>query len=247
MYCYLYDEFIQENKRYERELLQIENRLTDLGIAGKISRLALFRNAEEMIRDEIDRGVQTVVVLGNDDTVRKLLDVISESDVVLGIIPIGPKNELARLLGIPSGLAACDVLSARRIEQIDVGTINGRKFITGVQVPNFRAELMCNDGKYRIHPTSQANLEIKNLADVTNPCDGLLEAVIHASVRRGWGPFSKRQQTNSVLPFKFLAIRSDKPIAAFADGEEMQGTRFDIGIEPLTLRVITGKQRAFAN
>lgn len=246
MYCYLYDEFIQDNKRYERELLQIENRLTDLGIAGKISRLALFRDAQEMIRDEIDRGVKTVVVLGNDDTIRKLLDVISESDVVLGIIPIGPKNELARLFGIPPGVAACDVLSARRIEKLDIGTINGRKFITGVHVPDFRAELMCNDGKYRIVPTSRANLHIDNLAEVTNPCDGILEASITASVKTGWGPFARHRETNSILPFRFLAIRSDKPIVAYADGEEMQGTRFDIGIEPTTLKVIIGKQRAFS-
>ncbi len=247
MYCYLYDEFLQENKRYERELLQIENRLTDLGIAGKISRLALFRNAEEMIRDEIDRGVKTVVVLGNDDTVRKLLDVISESDITLGIIPIGPKNELARLLGIPQGIAACDVLSARRVEQIDMGTINGRKFITGVHVPNFKAELMCNDGSYRIVATSHADLHIDNLAEVTNPCDGILEANIRASVKTGWGPFARHRETNSILPFRFLAIRSEKPIALYADGEEMQGTRFDIGIEPMTLKVIIGKQRAFSN
>ena len=245
MYCYLYDEFIQGNKRYERELLDIENRLTDLGIAGKISRLALFRNAEEMIRDEIDRGVKTVVVLGNDDTIRKVLDVISESKIVLGLIPIGPKNELARLLGIPNGVEACDVLSARRIEQIDVGTINGRKFITGVRVPDFRAELMCNDGKYRVVPTSRADLEIQNLADICNPCDGMLSANIHSSVRKGWGPFARHEQTNSVLPFQFLAIRSEKPISLYADGEEMQGTRFDIGIEAMILKVIIGKSRVF--
>lgn len=243
MYFYLYDDYIQQNKRFERELLLIENRLTDLGIAGKISRLALFRNADEMIRDEIERGVQTVVVLGNDDTVHKILDVISESDVVLGIIPIGPKNELARLLGVPQGVAACDVLSARRVEQIDVGTINGRKFITGVSVPQFKAELMCNDGRYRIVPTAHANLEINNLADVANPCDGILEATIHASVRSGW--FGRAHQTESVLPFQSLAIRSDKPIQLYLDGEEMQGTRFDIGIEPSVLKVIIGKQRVF--
>ncbi len=245
MYCYLYDEFIQENKRFERELLLIENRLTDLGIAGKISRLALFRNAEEMIRDEIDRGVQTVVVLGNDDTVRKVLDVISESDVVLGVIPFGPKNELARLLGIPQGVAACDVLSARRVEKIDMGTINGRKFITGISVPNFKAELMCNDGSYRIVATSAANLEIQNLAEVANPCDGILEATIRASVKSGW--LGRTHETQSILPFQSLAIRSDKPIQLFADGEEMQGTRFDIGIEPMNLKVIIGKQRTFTN
>ena len=154
MYCYLYDEYIQENKRYERELLKIENRLTDLGIAGKISRLALFRNAEEMIRDEIERGVETVVVLGNDETVRKVIDVVADCEVVLGIIPIGPGNELARMMGVPEGVAACDILSARRIETIDVGTVNGRRFVTGLSVPDFHAELTCED-RFRITSTSR--------------------------------------------------------------------------------------------
>ena len=52
MYFYIYDEFVQ-NKRFEKELLQIENRLTDLGIAGKVARLALFRDVEETVRDEL--------------------------------------------------------------------------------------------------------------------------------------------------------------------------------------------------
>lgn len=245
MYCYLYDEYIQENKRYERELLKIENRLTDLGIAGKISRLALFRNAEEMIRDEIERGVTTVVVLGNDETVRKVISVVAESDVVLGLIPIGPKNELARMMGIPEGVAACDVLSARRIETIDVGTVNGRKFVTGLTIPNFRAELNC-EGRFRITPTARhADLEIRNLAGITNPRDGMFEAIIRAAVKTGWWIFGRECLKESVLPMKSLAIRSEKPISLFVDGEEMTATRFDIGIEPLMLKVITGKARVF--
>jgi diacylglycerol kinase family enzyme len=245
MYCYLYDEFIQGNKRYERELLKIENRLTDLGIAGKISRLALFRDAEEMIRDEVEKGVTTVVVLGNDETVRKVINVVAESGVVLGIIPIGPNNELARMVGVPEGVAACDVLSARRVEKIDVGTVNGRKFITGLCVPNFHAELNCED-RFRITPTARyANLEVRNLADVTNPRDGMFEAIIRAAVKTGWWIFGRHSLKESVLPMKSLAIRSDKPISLFVDGEEMTATRFDIGIEPLTLKVITGKARVF--
>ncbi|MBI4437539.1 hypothetical protein HY631_01170 [Candidatus Uhrbacteria bacterium] len=245
MYCYLYDEYIQQNKRYERELLKIENRLTDLGIAGKISRLALFRNAEEMIRDEIERGVQTVVVLGNDETVRKVIDVVADCEVVLGIIPIGPGNELARMMGIPEGVAACDVLSARRIETIDVGTVNGRRFVTGLSVPDFHAELTCED-QFRITPTARrAELEIRNLADVANPCDGKFEAVIRAAVKTGWGIFGRKTLKESVFPMKSLAIRSENPISLFVDGEEMTSTRFDIGIEPMFLRVIAGKERVF--
>lgn len=243
MYCYLYDDYIQENKKFEKELLKIENRLTDLGVAGKISRLALFRNAEEMIRDEIDRGVQTVVVVGNDETIHKVLNVLSDSNVVLGIIPIGPNNELARMMGVPEGVAACDILSARRTETIDIGTINGRKFITGIRVADFKAELMADDGRFRIVPTTRSTLEIHNLRDDANPCDGTLHAVIESQVKSRF--FGRRRLTQSIVPFQSLAIRSDKSISLLADGHPMEGTRFDIGIEPHTLRIITGKDRVF--
>jgi hypothetical protein len=245
MYCYLYDDFIQENKRFEKELLRIENRLTDLGIAGKISRLALFRNAEEMIRDEIDRGTTTVVVVGNDDTVRKVLNVMSQSDVVLGIIPIGPNNELSRVMGVPEGVAACDVLSARRVSTIDVGTINGRKFVTGVSVPEFKAELMADNGRFRIVSTSKSQLEIRNLQSSSDPCDGTLDVVIDSQVK-STRPFGRKKITQSVVPFRSLAIRSDLPISLLADGQEMQATRFDISIDSRVLRVITGKDRTFS-
>lgn len=245
MYCYLYDEFIQENKRFERELLRIENRLTDLGVTGKVSRLALFRDAQEMIRDEIERGVSTIVVVGNDETVRKVIDVVTDNEVVLGIIPIGPQNELARMMGIPEGVAACDVLSARRIEKIDVGIVNGRRFVTGLTMPNFHAEITCED-KFRVTSVArQAELEIRNLADVTDPKDGRFEAVIRSAIKKGWGIFGRTQLKESVLPLKSMAIRSEKPISLFVDGEEMKSTRFDIGIEPLVLNIITGKSRVF--
>lgn len=244
MYCYLYDEFIQQDKRFERELLQVENRLTDLGIAGKISRLALFRNAHEMIQDEIDRGVETLVVVGNDETIRKVIDVVADNDVVLGIIPFGSNNKLAELMGVPNGIAACDVLSARRVETIDIGTVNGRRFITGVTVPNFKAEITC-DEKFRIFPTSRADLEIRNLAEVSDPRDGILNTVIRAAVKKGWGMFGRKQMQESTLPMESLAIRSEKPISIYADGEELSGTRFDIGVEPKMLKVITGKSRLF--
>ncbi|MEK7452063.1 MAG: diacylglycerol kinase family protein [Patescibacteria group bacterium] len=242
MYCYLYDDFIQGNKRFEKELALVENRLTDLGIAGKISRLALFRNAEEMIRDEIDKGVTTVVVLGNDDTVRKVLNVLAESRVVFGIIPIGPKNELARLMGVPEGVAACDILSSRRVETIDIGLVNGRKFIMGISVPQFRAELTCED-KFRIIPTSFAELLINNLATVCNPCDGFLQAIIRADVKRGF--FKRSTIEESTLPLQTMSIRAEKPIKIFVDGEEMEGTRFDISVEMKCLKIITGKDRVF--
>jgi len=251
VYCYVYDEFVQD-KRFEKELQLIENRLTDLGIAGKVIRLALFRHAEEMIRDEVERGVSTVVAVGNDETVRKVIDVVADSGVVFGIIPLGSPNGVAQLIGVPEGLAACDVLSGRIVETIDVGTINGSRFITGISVPKFRAEITC-EGKYRMFTTSAGALEILNLSnnDVrageggADPRDGQLDTVIRVGVKKGFWPFRRTRVGQSYLSMNSLAIRSESPIAVYADGVEMTGTRFDIGIEPGRFKVITGKDRKF--
>jgi diacylglycerol kinase family enzyme len=247
---YIYDDFIQD-KRFEKDVLQIENRLTDLGIAGKIARLALFRDAEEMIRDELRRGATTVIAVGNDHTVRKVLDVVAEHNVTFGLIPVGEPDVLARVLGLPQGVAGCDVLSARNVETIDIGMVNGRRFITGVSVPNFKAQLTC-EGTFRITPKKAGNLEVCNIAlgdgstAAANPRDGKLEAVLKVAVPSGWlGWFGRKRIGTSVVPTQFVAIRSDKPIMVYADGEQMEGTRFDISIEPLTLKVITGRGRLF--
>lgn len=251
MYYYIYDEFVQD-KKYERELLNIETRLTDLGIAGKISRLALFKRADELIRDETKRGVTTIVAVGNDDTVHKVIDVVADTGVTFGLIPLGPKNTIAKLLGIPEGLAACDVLSNRIIETIDTGMLNGKRFVTGVSIPRTQAEITC-EGKYRIHPTQDGTIEVRNLAcgevtdatDVSNPRDGLFDTVIRVMTNRGGRIFRKMRMGQTVLPLRSLAIRSQDPIAVLADGNEILGTRFDITVEPLNLHVITGKARMF--
>ncbi len=248
MYGYIYDEFLAEPK-YRNELADVESRLTDLGLSGKVVRLALFRDPGEMIRDEVRRGLTTVVAVGNDATAKKVLDAVADTGVVFGMIPMGEPQGLARILGIPTGIAACDTLSSRIVETIDSGLVNGRRFIAGVTVPRFKAELIC-DG-YKLSPTGAGSLEIRNLAavehptegEVGNPRDGLLEVVIRTTESGGW--FKKRKMGKSIIPLQTLEIRSQETMTVLADGEEMHGNRFDITVEPMTFKVITGKTRMF--
>ncbi|MBU0646526.1 hypothetical protein KJ611_03600 [Patescibacteria group bacterium] len=250
MYYYIYDEFIQD-KRYEKELIRIENRLADLGITGKISRLALFRDPTEMIADEVSRGVSTVVAVGNDQTVRKIIDVVADQNVIFGLIPLGTPNNLAKLLGLPEGVPACDILSARSIETIDLGSVNGRRFISGLSVPNFSAEITY-DGKFKIEPARPGTLEIRNLAGaeisretLADPRDGLFETTIRVGLKKGWNFFKKQKYGESLLTSRRLAIRSREPISLIADGEEMIDKRFDIRMNPQPLQVITSRRRMF--
>lgn len=251
MYYYIYDEFTQEDK-YEKELLKIENRLSDLGLLGNIARLALFKQADEFIREEVRRGVTTVVVVGNDKTIYKILDVVAEEKLLFGIIPLGPENFLAQSLGIPEGVAACDTLSARMIQTIDTGILNGKRFIAEVHIPETIVEITCADN-YRVKPQKKGTVEVRNFSFwkdeqesllLSNPCDGFLETVIKVDYSKKWW-FKKKKTGITRLPLQTCTIRSPKPVIAFADGKEIQSARFDISVDPLSLRVIIGKERVF--
>lgn len=266
MYLYVYDAFVQD-RRYEKEIQKVENRLTDLGIAGKIVRLGLFRRADEFIRDEVKRGGATsVVAVGNDATVRQVIDVVADMKVVLGIIPFGPDNTIARLLGIPEGEAACDVLSARIVENIDAGVVNGKRFICNVSIPAAKAEINC-EGNYKVTPQGRGTIEVRNLfapglrvaqaasslsrggegekGPISNPLDGRLEVVLQISAKSSGMSFWKKIRGRSVLPLKSLEVRAQDPVVALMDGVPIEGTRFDFSVEPGSLKVVTGKNRMF--
>ena len=123
MYFYIYDQFVQE-KKYQSLLAKIENRLTDLEIQGKIGRLTLLNNSEDLIKKAVADGANTIVAVGDDYTVGKIIDVIAYfPNVCLGIIPIGSHLKIARTLGISNGIEACNILASRIIKKIDLGKI----------------------------------------------------------------------------------------------------------------------------
>lgn len=248
MYYYVYDEFVQDPK-WERELSAIETRLTDLGIAGKIARLALFRDPTELIRDEIRKGAKTIVALGNDVTLRRVIDAAAEKDVALAIIPLGKENnQIADLLGVPTGVAACDTLSARIIEELDMGLVNGRRFMHSVVIEKAQGVEITCDGQYKIAPIHKASLEIRNLSlgdeDVRPalPTDGRLEIVVRAP-ERSW--FGKGQINATIVPVKQAIIRSNRALYLVADGESFESSELQIKVIPRALRVITSKNRKF--
>ena len=81
----------------------MEIRLTDLGLNGKIIRLSGIKNIRGTIQNEIKLGAKTIVAVGNNQTVNKIIGAIIEADIygdfqkntLLGIVPIGPDNSIS--------------------------------------------------------------------------------------------------------------------------------------------------------
>ncbi len=245
MYAYVYDEFL-EDRRYERELALIETRLTDLGITGKILRLALFRDAVQVVRQEVRSGATTIVAVGNDDTLYRVIEAVGDSRVVVAFIPLGGTTSMATLLGIPTGALACDILSARLVADMDLGEVNGRRFLHAATIDITGGVMEC-ENKYTLTPTRKCQLEIRNLyhpddIGAVDPTDGRMTMV----TRLPKISLFKRREDVGVLHLKRAHLSFSAPRTMSVDGEKIESEHFDIRAIPSRLRLVTGKERRFA-
>lgn len=86
-------------------------------------------HASELTRRAIGNGFDIVVAAGGDGTVNEVANTLSNTDVVLGIIPLGSGNGLARSLGIPQDVGeAIRIISEGHVSRCDRGMVNGRPF-----------------------------------------------------------------------------------------------------------------------
>jgi YegS/Rv2252/BmrU family lipid kinase len=91
--------------------------------------------ATQIVKQYILKGYLKIIAAGGDGTVNEVASGMVETDAVLGIIPLGSGNGLARHLNLPmKPQKAMDVIKKAKPIKIDYGKINDRKFFctTGV-------------------------------------------------------------------------------------------------------------------
>ncbi|HEY5287882.1 MAG TPA: diacylglycerol kinase family protein [Solirubrobacteraceae bacterium] len=87
-------------------------------------------HARELAREAASAG-ETIVCLSGDGMLGAVADVLREFPAaVLGVLPGGRGNDLARVLGIPSDpAAACAVIAAGFSRKLDLGEVGGKAFV----------------------------------------------------------------------------------------------------------------------
>ena len=256
MYQYIYDSFLSDAK-YFKILAIIENRLADLGLQGRVDRLTLFKDPRELIMEGIKKGVRTVVAVGNDATLNQIINSLDGLNLTIGMIPVGHGNEMAKVLGIGEGTSACDCLSNRLVQKIDLGKINDQYFLSHIQILSAEVNLRCGS-KYYIKSLRDNRVGIYNLPtfdERADPQDGYLEARIKP---RGKGfltdsardrlsffkNFSSRCRESS-FPVKKIFLESKKELPVLVDGLKTINTPAEVEILPQKLKIIVGKNRLF--
>src|ERR1051326_2923304 len=69
-----------------------------------------------------EQGIDIAIAAGGDGLVGGVITHIAESDLPLGILPLGTANDIARSIGIPQNTAqAVETLAHGQIIQVDIG------------------------------------------------------------------------------------------------------------------------------
>ena len=92
------------------------------------------QNLSEAIRRHRDQ-VDLVIVGGGDGTLHYAMEGLFETQLPLGILPLGTANDFARTLNLPTDpLAACEVILRGQIQQIDLGQVNEKLFCNAANI-----------------------------------------------------------------------------------------------------------------
>ena len=243
MHVYIYDDYLNKG-RYNKAVNRMEIRLTDLGLNGKIIRLGSIKNVKSAIQNEIRLGAKTIVAVGNNQTVNKIMGAIIEADIysdfqkntLLGIIPIGGDNSIAASFGIKNEEEACNILLARRIEKIDLGLIGDYYFLNEVEVESKGTIINLED--YSIEPQEKGIVKIINLLSNkentidSNPHDGLLDILISA-----------RRKDQTLIRLDSFKITSEHDILVDKIIEIKSPVL--VSVAKNRLNIIVGKNRSF--
>lgn len=117
---YLKDEIL-------RGLRGLEVRYFSLGEGEKL---------QGAVRDAIDDGANEVVAVGGDGTVSGVAEAVAGTGAVMGIVPTGTANMLARELGIPLSIASSTkvIRQRERVIGMDAMASGDRSFVYQVVV-----------------------------------------------------------------------------------------------------------------
>ncbi|MDP9827216.1 lipid kinase [Kineosporia succinea] len=83
-----------------------------------------------LVGDTIRAGARTIVLGGGDGTVSSVAPQLCNTGVVLGLLPTGTANDLARTLGLPTDMdGACQNVARGKVVDVDLGVVGDDRFL----------------------------------------------------------------------------------------------------------------------
>lgn len=107
-------------------------RLRDAGFGVRLLDARDGDEARDLAHAAVADEVDAVVACGDDGVVHRALQAVAGTPVALGVVPLGARDDAARVLGLPrrDPLAAADRVVATRTRTVDLGRVGQQWFLT---------------------------------------------------------------------------------------------------------------------
>ncbi len=251
MYLYVHDSFIQKPK-YAKAIDKMEIKLISLDIKGSVTKLNTLKSITESIRLHTHENIHTVVAVGDDQTLFRVINALVTLDkkITVGYIPIGENTNIAETLGVPKDIEkACEVVSSRITRPFDVGKINEKIFFKNILLTTSPETIMTTP-KYSIQFLDNNIVSIQNFSPTKNnvfglgnPMDGSLDLFVFEQEKK----FFHKKKINTQLSISDITISSDsnKPVSIIIDDGEIIKTPAHIEVLHNAIKIIVGPDRVF--
>jgi diacylglycerol kinase family enzyme len=191
-------------------------------------------HATDLAADAVTRGLDAVVVLGGDGTANEALQVLAHTDVMLGLVPGGGANVLARSVGLPADPvgATARLLRALRTgshRRIGLGQADDRLFAFNAGM-GFDAAVVA-----RVERDQARKRLLRQAAFVTSAFGQWRAQRVHHTPLRALLPDGTAREADVMLvantsPYTYLGSR---PLTAHP------GASFDLGLDLLSIEDAT--------
>lgn len=138
MYYYIFQS--PKNSSEQKIHEKIRQLTTLLGISGESSIVSPARTATELTVIGLEKGYSTIVAVGSEELVNEVASTVSQTEAVLGIIPINSNEKLNEIIGTDDFKFACEALQKRNIASVNMGYLDpGINFLTNLNINSDKA------------------------------------------------------------------------------------------------------------
>ena len=141
---------IAGNSKCGRSVPLLIAKLLERGITHDLTVSRYSGQVRELALQAKEQGCERIIVCGGDGTINEAINALADSDVKLGVLPLGTGNDFARTLGIKEDLDfACNVLRDEKVRKVDLVKVNGDKYYGSVGGIGFDAEVASWANRYK--------------------------------------------------------------------------------------------------
>lgn len=90
---------------------------------------------QKKVKELIEGNTEVIVAAGGDGTVSMIASLLSGTNKLLGVLPLGTLNHFAKDNNIPVDITeAAGIIAKGKVKQLDIAEVNGKKFINNSSI-----------------------------------------------------------------------------------------------------------------